>query len=129
MVQPNGSSSLDETPDPRGSIGLTPGAIAVVAGRAALECYGVVGMASRRPIDGIARLLNVSNLSRGVDVRIADGAIEIDLWVIVEYGTKITEVAYNLQSAVKFAVERASGTPVRAVNVNVQDLHVPRSRE
>jgi len=59
----------------------------------------------------------------------ASDAIDIDLYVIVEYGTKISEVAYNLQSAVKFAVERAAGMPVRAVNVTIQDLHVPQSRE
>ncbi len=113
----------------RGSIGLSPNAIAVVAGRAAVECYGIVGMASRRPIDGIARVLNLSNLGRGVDVRIVDDAIDVNLYVIVEYGTKISEVAHNLQSAVKFAVEQVAGRPVRSVNVNVQDLHISKQRD
>ncbi|GIW05938.1 MAG: hypothetical protein KatS3mg060_0743 [Dehalococcoidia bacterium] len=131
MAIPSSSSSAEEHSPaaPRGSVGLSANAIAVVAGRAAIECYGIVGMASRRPIDGIARLLNLSNLGRGVEVRIVDDAIEIDLYVIVEYGTKISEVAHNLQSAVKFAVERAAGMPVRTVNVNIQDLHIPKSRE
>ncbi|MCS6801814.1 MAG: Asp23/Gls24 family envelope stress response protein [Chloroflexota bacterium] len=129
-VPPSSSAPDDRSPAaPRGSVGLSANAIAVIAGRAAIECYGVVGMASRRPIDGIVRLLNRSNLSRGVDVRIVDDVIDIDLYVIVEYGTKISEVAHNLQSAVKFAVERAVGMPVRSVNVNIQDLHIPPSRE
>jgi uncharacterized alkaline shock family protein YloU len=112
----------------KGSIGLSPGAVAVIAGRAAVECYGIVGMASRRPIDGIARVLHISNLGRGVEVRIRNDEIVIELYVIVEYGTRISEVARNVQSQVKFAVEKNVGIPVRAVNVNVEDLHVTRSR-
>lgn len=112
----------------KGSIGLSPGAVAVIAGRAAIECYGIVGMASRRPIDGIARVLHISNLGRGVEVRIINDEIVIELYVIVEYGTKISEVARNVQSQVKFAVEKTAGIPVRSVNVNVQDLHVTRSK-
>jgi uncharacterized alkaline shock family protein YloU len=122
-----GSTSADDASAARGSVGLSANAIAAIAGRAAVECYGVVGMASRRPIDGIARVLNLSNVSRGVEAKVADGAITIDLYVIIEYGTKISEVASNLQRQVKFAVEKASGMPVVAVNVHVQDLHVPKA--
>jgi uncharacterized alkaline shock family protein YloU len=115
--------------DERGAVGLSPNAIAAIASRAALACYGIVGMASRRPIDGIVRMLARSHAGRGVEVRIVEGTLEIALYVIVEYGTKISEVAHNLQQAVKFAVERASGMPVRRVDVYVQDLRVSRASE
>ncbi|MCL6648559.1 MAG: Asp23/Gls24 family envelope stress response protein [Chloroflexi bacterium] len=115
--------------DERGAVGLSPNAIAAIASRAALASYGIVGMATRRPIDGIVRMLARSHAGRGVEVRIVEGAIEIALYVIVEYGTKILEVAHNLQQAVKFAVERASGMPVRRIDVYVQDLHVSRASE
>lgn len=129
MTDPEPTSNDGQRSGVKGSIGLSPGAVAVIAGRAAIECYGIVGMASRRPIDGIARVLHISNLGRGVEVRIRDDEIVIELYVIVEYGTKISEVARNVQSQVKFAVEKTVGLPVRAVNVNVEDLHVTRSRK
>jgi uncharacterized alkaline shock family protein YloU len=59
-----------------------------------------------------------------VDVRLQDGQVIIDLYVIVEYGTRISEVAHNMMAAVKFRVEKALGTSVAQVNVHVQGLRV-----
>ena len=61
---------------------------------------------------------------RGVEVQIDEDQIVIDLYVVMEYGTRIAEVARNIQSVVKYTVERALGVPVEAVNVHVQDLRV-----
>ena len=61
---------------------------------------------------------------RGVDVHLVDGQIAVDLYVIIEYGTRISEVAHNIMSAVKFRVEKALGTSVVQVNVHVQGLRV-----
>lgn len=101
-----------------------PSAIASIVGRATLESYGVVGMASRRFRDGVAVLLNREHFTRGVDVRMEDGSVVIDVFVVLEYGTRISEVARNIMQNVRFAVERALGMPVRRVNVNVQGLRV-----
>lgn len=109
----------------RGSVSLSPSVVATAASKAALDIYGVVGLADRNPIDGIARLLNISAVQRGIDIRFVDGAIEMDIRLIVEYGTRISEVARNVQQAVKFAVERTMGMPVQSVSVSVQDLHLP----
>jgi uncharacterized alkaline shock family protein YloU len=107
-----------------GKVEVSPGAIATIAGRAVTQCYGVVGMASRRLKDGFAEILQQENLSRGVEVRFVDDQIIVDLYVVIEYGTRISEVAKNIMSNVKFAVEKSLGLPVAQVNVNVQGLRV-----
>lgn len=107
-----------------GRLSLSEDVIATIAGVAATECYGVVGMASRRVTDGLAELLGRENLSRGVDVAIeADKAI-ITLNVIVGYGTRISEVAKNIVDKVKYTVENATGLKVVKVKVNVQGVKV-----
>jgi uncharacterized alkaline shock family protein YloU len=89
-----------------------------------LGCYGVVGMASTTLRDGIAVLLGREASSRGVQVKVSDDVIVIDLYVIIEYGTRITTVAHNIMDAVKYAVERALGADIAQVNVHVQGLRV-----
>lgn len=107
-----------------GTIEISYTAIASIASQAVLESYGVVGMASKSFKDGLVQLLSPSASHRGVDVHLVDGQIAVDLYVIIEYGTRISEVAYNLMSAVKFHVEKALGTPVAQVNVHVRGLRV-----
>ncbi|MBS3872569.1 MAG: Asp23/Gls24 family envelope stress response protein [Firmicutes bacterium] len=108
-----------------GKIIITEEAVSTVAGVAALECYGLVGMCSRSRIrDGFIELLGKENLSRGVEVQIKDGNVIIDLFVIVGYGTKISEVAQNIMEKVKYVVETFVGMPVEHVNVNVQGVRV-----
>ncbi len=107
-----------------GKIEISPTAIASIASQAVLECYGVVGMASRNLKDGLVELLAAGTGHRGVDVRLVDEQIIIDLYVIIEYGTRISEVAHNIMSAVRFRVEKALGIPVAQVNVHVQGLRV-----
>ena len=106
----------------RGKIEVFPGVVAAIAGHAAIECYGIMGMAARGLRDGVATLLRRENLHRGVDVREADGKLLFDVYVVVLYGIRITEVARNLQTAVRFEVERATGVPVSEVNVFVQGV-------
>lgn len=108
-----------------GNIEITNDVIATIAGIAAVESYGLVGMASRKQLkDGIVELLGRENLSRGVEVRELDGELIIDLYIIVGYGTRIDEVANNVISAVKYSVEKYTGIKVSLVNVNVQGVRV-----
>ena len=107
----------------RGRIEVFPGVVGAIAGHAAIECYGIMGMAARGLRDGVATLLRRENVHRGVEVREVDQVLAIDLYVIVQYGVRITEVAHNLKSAVRFEVERATGVPVAEVNVFVQGVH------
>jgi uncharacterized alkaline shock family protein YloU len=107
-----------------GRVEVTPTAIASLASQAVLECYGVVGMATKDLASGIVEILQPASHRRGVDVQINSGNIAVDLYVVIEYGTRITTVSRNIQSAVKYTLEKALGVPVAAVNIHVQDLRV-----
>lgn len=106
-----------------GKIEISPTAIARIANQAVLSCYGVVGMASKSLVDGLAQIIQPDS-KRGVDVKLEDDRIIIDLYVVIEYGTRISAVAHNVMSSVKFSVEKALGVPVSQVNVHVQGLRV-----
>jgi len=84
------------------------------------------GMAARGLRDGVAELLHRGNVDRGVDVVEVEGGLAIDVFVIVQYGIRISEVAHNLQETLKFEVERSVGVPVVEVNVNVQGVREER---
>ncbi len=113
-----------ETSNELGKIEITEEAIATIVGIAALECYGIVGMAPRKIKDGIVELLRRENLSRGVDVTIEGDRVTINLSIIVGYGVRITEVANNVKEKVRYAVESTSGLKVSRVNINVQGVKV-----
>ena len=105
-----------------GRIEVFPSAVGAIAAHAALRCYGITGMAARGLRDGVAELLRRENVDRGVEVLETEGGLAIDVFVIVQYGIRISEVAHNLQEAVKFEVERSVNVPVVQVNVNVQGV-------
>jgi len=107
-----------------GRIEVSPRVVASIVGHAANESYGIVGMAARGLRDGIAERLNRENAHRGVSVVVREGGILIELFVIAQYGTRVSEVAHNLMSAVKYSVEKILGIDVIAVNVNVQGIHL-----
>jgi uncharacterized alkaline shock family protein YloU len=107
-----------------GRIEVSQQVIASIAGHAANGCYGIVGMAARGLRDGIAERLQRENLHRGVEVKVDADGIDIDLYCVVEYGVRITEVAHSLQDAVRYQVEKALGINVKTVNVNVQGIHL-----
>lgn len=108
----------------RGSIEVSQRAIATVAGRAVAECYGVVGIAAYRPRFTAVELLSPEHYSRGVVVRFDHDHVTIDLYVVLEYGLRITEIAHSIMASVRFAVEQSLGLRVVQVNVNVQALRV-----
>jgi uncharacterized alkaline shock family protein YloU len=107
-----------------GRIEVTPTAIASLASQAVLECYGVVGMATKDLASGIVEILQPASHRRGVGVQINGDHVVVDLYVVMEYGTRIATVARNIQSTVKYTLEKALGVPVSAVNIHVQDLRV-----
>ncbi len=105
-----------------GRVEITPTAIASIAGQAVLKSYGVVGLSSRSGRGLLS--LSPDNIRKGVEINIIDNEIIIDLYVIIEYGTRISTVAHNIMQNVKFSVEKAMGVPVAQVNVHVQGLRV-----
>jgi len=107
-----------------GRVEVSPRVVASIVGHAANQCYGVVGMAARGLRDGIAERLKRESFHRGVEVEVRGGGLVIELYIIAQYGTRISEVAHNLMSAVKYEVEKTLGVDVLAVNVNVQGIHL-----
>ena len=107
-----------------GLIDISNGVIATVVGGAATSNYGVVGMASKNAIrDGFDGILNRANYKRGV-VESEDNEITVDVYIIVGYGLKISEVSKNVQDSVKFNLSNQLGINTKAVNVIVQSVKV-----
>ena len=108
-----------------GEVNISPNAVATVAGIAAMQCFGVVGMASRTIQDGISELLTgKDNLTKGIEVIIDEESVSVDLYIIVEYGVRIKEVAHNVIENVKYAIETQLGLAIAKVNVVVQGVRI-----
>jgi uncharacterized alkaline shock family protein YloU len=89
------------------------------------ECYGVVGMASKQVLrDGWAEMLKKENYARGVVVKKNDEGLDIDLYIIVGFGVKISEVVLEAQKKVKYMLEKTLSLEVTSVNVFVQGVRV-----
>lgn len=109
-----------------GNITIDDQVFATLAGLAAMECYGVVGMAARNATQGIFELLRREQLTKGIRVTAADDKISIDLYIVLQYGVKISTVADNIISRIKYSVETFSGVSVENVNIFVQGVRVQK---
>lgn len=106
-----------------GKINISPSTIATVAGIATMQCFGVVGMASRNLQDGISELLTgKDNLTKGIEIIIDEDEVRVDLYIIVEYGVRIKEVARNVIENVRYAIEDQLGLRLLTINVIVQSV-------
>jgi len=108
----------------RGEINIATDVLADLAGFAALECYGIVGMASPSLKDGVAQLLSRDKLRKGVSVRNADDGVVVDLYVVIEHGTNLTEVSHNLVNRVRHVMTSMADVKVSAIDVHVQGIKV-----
>jgi uncharacterized alkaline shock family protein YloU len=106
-----------------GTIHISPSAIATIAHRATLESYGVVGLAPKNLAEGLATTIT-KEPARGISVRYNGEEIDIDIHIIVEYGTRVTSVAESVANTVRYHVEKALGMPVHDINVHIQGLRV-----
>ena len=108
-----------------GNVQIDKEVIAKYAGSSAVECFGVVGMASVNVKDGFARLLKRDSLTHGVGVSVSDDSkITIDLHIIVSYGVSISAVTENLIHNVKYKIEEFAGLLVEQINVYVEGVRV-----
>ncbi|GAB4578891.1 MAG: Asp23/Gls24 family envelope stress response protein [Anaerolineales bacterium] len=108
---------------PLGSIHISPKAIATIAYNAAMQSYGVVGLAAKNLLDGLANVI-VKDPTHGIDVHYDGETLDIDVYIVVEYGTRIKTVAASVANTVRYQVEKAIGLPVNKVNVHVQGLRI-----
>ncbi len=109
-----------------GSIIIDDHLIASVAGLAATECYGIVGMASKNATEGFFELLKKDQLSKGIKVNTENEELIIDLYIVLQFGVKISAVAENVISKVKYTVESLTGLEVSKVNIFVQGVRVQK---
>jgi uncharacterized alkaline shock family protein YloU len=107
-----------------GRIQVSPRVVATIAAHAAADCYGIVGMAAQGLREGLAQRLHRDSVHRGVDVELREDGVAISLYVIVEFGIRVSEVSQNLTNAVRYSIERTLGLPVVEVNIHVQGVHV-----
>lgn len=107
-----------------GNISIDSDVIANYAGSVAIECIGVVGMASVNVKDGLVKLLKLNDLSRGVTIHVDNAGLTIDFHLIVAYGVNILAVSDNLISNVKYKVEEFTGFPVEKINIFVEGVRV-----
>jgi uncharacterized alkaline shock family protein YloU len=112
-------------PSELGRITIAAEAIAQIVGRVAAECYGVVGMSLRAPLparERVTRLLPKGKAARGIVVRKVDGAVALELYVVIAYGLNLAEVAATVRSQVGYEVERLTGLRVASVDVHIQNV-------
>jgi uncharacterized alkaline shock family protein YloU len=106
-----------------GSILIQKDAIASIARQSTLQSYGVVGLAPKNIIDSIRQFI-LRDGKYGVDVAFDHDGLLIDLFIIVEYGTRIKSITNSIVNSVKYNVEKTIGLPVRRINVHVRGLRI-----
>ncbi len=107
-----------------GSVNIANDVLADLAGYASLESYGIVGMASPSLRDGVAQLLPAAKLRKGVKVTATDAGVVVDLYVVIEHGTNLTEVSHNLANRVRYVLTNTADVSVASVDVHVQGVKV-----
>jgi len=107
-----------------GSITIDTNVIATYAGSVAVECFGIVGMASVNMKDGLVSLLRKDHLERGINVVVDDNKILLDFHVIVSYGVSISTVCANLVDSVRYKLEAFTGMQVEKITILVESVRV-----
>ncbi len=118
VEEKNVNTNIDED----GNVCISNDVVATIASITAQEIEGVYGMAGSLTGDFV-ELLGRKNPSKGVKVAIADREVTIDMFVIVDYGVKIPDVAWEIQEKTKNEVEAMTGLEVVAVNVNIEGIN------
>lgn len=120
----NATANTDEIALGTNNIKIADDVVAVIAGMAVSEIQGVANMAGGFA-GGISEVLSgKKNFAKGIKVDVGEKETKIDVNIIVEYGTRIPDVAYEIQTKVKKAVETMTGLKVLEVNVHVQGVNI-----
>ena len=107
-----------------GNVYIDNEVIAKIAGMAATDCYGIVGMAIKDVKDGIVQLLKRDSLTKGVKIYTNDNLISIDMHIIVEFGTNISAIVETLIATVKYRIKESLGFNVDKINIFVEEIRV-----
>lgn len=114
---------MSESKNPLGNIFISYRALATIACQSALEVYGVVGLAPKNFAEELVHAL-VKDPVSGVDIHFDGNAIRIDLFLVIEYGTRIKSVATSVSESVQYMVEKSVGLPVSHINIHVRGLRI-----
>ncbi len=107
-----------------GKVTIAEELLATLAGYVAMECYGLVGMSSRKIKDEISELLGRENLSKGIEIKLEKNQLIVELYVVLSYGISIPKVAHNIMKKVKETLEQITGLAVSRVNINVRGVQI-----
>lgn len=107
-----------------GNILVAKEVVETIAGLAAINCYGLVGMAAQNIQSGLTSILGMESIRKGVVVKDSEEGLVVELNVIVGYGVKIHEVAHNVMQKVAYVLENEAGLPVARVDVNIKGVKV-----
>lgn len=124
------SNNIDNKEDilDYGQIRISDEVVGIIASLAAAEVKGVHGM-SGGIAGGLSEMLGRKNLSKGIKVEVKEKDVYISLYIIVEYGSKIPEVAWEIQESVKNAIETMTGLNVVEVNINIQGVNISKEHK
>lgn len=106
-----------------GQIQIADEVIAVIAGTAAMEIDGIVGMASNFTGD-LAEIMGKRNLSKGVKVNVGEDSVSVELNLIIKFGYKIQDVSLEVQQKVKTAIETMTGLQSKEIDINIVGIHL-----
>jgi uncharacterized alkaline shock family protein YloU len=121
--------TLDNQEGETSSIQISEDVVAIIAGKAVAEAPGVFAMAGGFA-GGISEVLSgKKNMSKGIKVEVGEKEAKVDVNIIVEFGARIPDVAFDIQNRVKTAVEGMTGLKVTAVNVHVQGVNTESNEE
>ena len=123
--------AVEEIPVVEGSdtIKIANEAVATYAGIAISDVPGVYGMAGSFAGGITEALSGKKNLTKGIKVDVGDKDAKIDVNIIVEYGARIPDVAYEIQNKVKKAIENMTGLTIEEVNVHVQGVNTEMQKK
>jgi len=119
---------MNQKPEDFGSVKIADEVVEIIAGIAATDIKGVAGM-SGGIVGGIAEMLGKKNLSKGVKVQLGEKEVTVDLYIVVEYGVKIPDVAWEIQEKVKKAIESMTGLNVLEINIHVQGVIMEKEED
>ena len=121
--------NVEEINEENSGIKISNDVVAVIAGVAVSEVRGVASMQGGFA-GGIGEVLSgKKNLAKGIRVEAEDEKVKIDVNIIVEYGTRIPDIAFEIQNRVKKSIENMTGLKVTEVNVHVQGVSIPAEKK
>ena len=121
--------NVEEINEENSGIKISNEVIAVIAGVAVSEVRGVASMQGGFA-GGIGEVLSgKKNLAKGIKVEAENEKVKVDVNIIVEYGTRIPDIAFEIQNRVKKSIENMTGLKVTEVNVHVQGVSIETDKK